>query len=176
MNYLYGELNNLIEAQKYTFKSTDGILQISNNDKNVDFTVNTSSLVTLKRIQKDFSVDDDKIQYYGLFAYNSNTKTFDIQLGDEIKIDTSISGTGFSDKLLVKTGEKQITDENGFIIGTEPVFSEITISKITGQLVLEQIPVTALVDHEKVLDIAGNEVGRKYFQSVLDGNYGGEVY
>lgn len=176
MNYLYGELNNLIEAQKYVFKSTDGTLNICNDDKNVDFAVNTSSLVTLKRIQKDFSADDDSIQYYSLFAYNSNTKAFDIRLGDEIKIDNSILGAGLPAKFLIKTGEKQITDENGFVTGIEPIFSEVATNNVTGQLVLEQLPIAALVDHEKVLDIAGNEVGRKYFQSVLDGNYGGEVY
>jgi hypothetical protein len=43
-------------------------------------------------------------------------------------------------------------------------------------MVIDQVPVSALTDHYKVLDAAGNVIKVQYIDSVLDGNAGGRIY
>ena len=54
MDYLYGKLNKLVEAQNYNFASSDGTVSVSSNSngqKEVDLSVNTQYIVTLKQIK-----------------------------------------------------------------------------------------------------------------------------
>lgn len=148
--FLYGELNKEVEYLRYDFKSSDGSLKINQTDYNVDFSVNTQTLVTLKRIQLDTSLDDDVIKHYGLFAYNPVTKEYDIQLGETIKVGASSAG-----------GVTSV-----FIAGEEIPF---TISE-TGQLVLEYIPAYAIKDEED--PIIWDEVNQEWIikENRLDGN------
>lgn len=148
--FLYGELNKEVEYLRYNFKSSDGSLKINQTDYNVDFSVNTQTLVTLKRIQLDTSLDDDVIKHYGLFAYNPVTKEYDIQLGETIKVGASSAG-----------GVTSV-----FIAGEEIPF---TISE-TGQLVLEYIPASGIKDEED--PIVWDEVNQEWIikENLLDGN------
>lgn len=148
--FLYGELNKEVEYLRYDFKSSDGSLKINQSDYNVDFSVNAQTLVTLKRIQLDASLDDDVIKHYGLFAYNSVTKEYDIQLGETIKVGASSAG-----------GVTSV-----FIAGEEIPF---TISE-TGQLVLEYIPANAVKDEKD--PIVWDEVNQEWIikENRLDGN------
>ena len=79
-------------------------------------------------------------------------------------------------------GEKQVADEYGNpvynsdgTIKTEPIYEEVGISS-TGQLVIEQLPMSALIDYHVMQDINGNIIGTEYINSVIDGNAGGKVY
>lgn len=148
--FLYGELNKEVEYLRYNFKSSDGSLKINQADYNVDFSVNTQTLITLKRIQLDSSLDDDVIKHYGLFAYNPVTKEYDIQLGETIKVGSSSAG-GITSVL---------------IAGEEIPF---TISE-TGQLVLDYIPTNAVKDEEN--PILWDEVNQEWIikENRLDGN------
>lgn len=148
--FLYGELNKEVEYLRYNFKSSDGSVSINQNNYDVDFSVNTQTLVTLKRIQLDTSLEDDVIKSYGLFAYNPTTKQYDIQLGETIKVGASNAGG--------------ITSV--FIAGEEIPF---TISE-TGQLVLEYIPSRAIKDEEN--SIVWDEINQEWIikENKLDGN------
>ena len=148
--FLYGELNKEVEYLRYNFKSSDGSVSINQNNYDVDFSVNTQTLVTLKRIQLDTSLEDDVIKHYGLFAYNPTTKQYDIQLGETIKVGASSAGG--------------ITSV--FIAGEEIPF---TISE-TGQLVLEYIPPGAIKDEEN--PIIWDEINQEWIikENKLDGN------
>lgn len=148
--FLYGELNKEVEYLRYNFKSSDGSLKINQADYNVDFSVNTQTLITLKRIQLDSSLDDDVIKHYGLFAYNPVTKEYDIQLGETIKVGSSSAG-GITSVL---------------IAGEEIPFN---ISE-TGQLVLDYIPTNAVKDEEN--PILWDEVNQEWIikENRLDGN------
>lgn len=188
MDFLYGQLNNLIEAQKYEFSSSSNLLKILKNGNSINFNIDTTQLVTFRRIQKDTNLADDLIQYYGLFAFNENSGLFDIQLGDELRIDMRTIGSGDSgsstlNKLYILTGQKQSVDTNGNPLyqpdGSpvlEPDFREVTTSTVTGQMIIDQIPVSALVDHYKILDSSGTVTKIQYIDSVIDGNAGGRVY
>lgn len=69
MDYLYGNLNKLVELQRYKFVSSDNTILASVDGKNcVDLNANTQQLVTLKLTKVENS-----IKYYSLFAYNSDT-------------------------------------------------------------------------------------------------------
>ena len=148
--FLYGELNKEVEYLRYNFKSSDGSLKINQADYNVDFSVNTQTLITLKRIQLDSSLDDDVFKHYGLFAYNPVTKEYDIQLGETIKVGSSSAG-GITSVL---------------IAGEEIPF---TISE-TGQLVLDYIPTNAVKDEEN--PILWDELNQEWIikENRLDGN------
>lgn len=176
--FLYGELNKQVEYLKYTFTSTDGSTVIKQNQENnsVDISVNTTQLVTLKQIQKDLSMLDDPIKYYSLYAYNPNTRAYDIRLGDEIVVDTSASGGTSSviKEAWIQVGEKQMVDANGNPLFTEdeygnkiplmePIYQKIetVVNTETGQLQLSGIPVSALVD---------THMDGSIIESVLDGN------
>jgi hypothetical protein len=79
LDYLYGDLNKLIELQKYKFSSSNGtILTSIDSENNVDLILNSQRLVKLKQIRKDIDSSDDVIKHYGLFAYNPVTEDFDI--------------------------------------------------------------------------------------------------
>lgn len=199
MDYLYGDLNKLIELQKYKFTSSDGTILTDINDSNVvDLTVNTQNLVTLKQVQKDSDPQDDQTKYYSLYAYNAKSEDFDIKIGDEIVINTS-GVTPTVKETWVKVGEYQkveplldefgnpVIDENGSII-TYPVYDEngdpvivpmyqkiISSVSGTGQLMLSQIPASAIVDTTTLVDSFGN-VEENYVESLIDGNFGGIVY
>lgn len=186
MEYLYGKLNDLIEQQKYKFTSSDGTINITNSkDNKFDFTVSEAArpLVTLKQVHKDFNTKDDQIKYYSLFRWNPRTNNYDIQLGDEIVVGaTANTSTDNQFKAWVYIGEKQVADEHGNLvynpdgtIKTEPVYEEVGISA-TGQLVIEQIPTSALIDYHVMQDVNGNIIGTEYINSVIDGNAGGKVY
>ena len=187
MDYLYGNLNKLVEAQKYKFTSSDNtILTSITNKNNVDLTVNTQNLVTLKRVKKDLDISDDPIKHYALYAYNPITRQFDIKLGDEVEIDTSASDNVANEvkKAFVKVGETQKYDEQGRpeydAQGNPvmvPILKEVVVDvSQSGQLVLSQIPASAIVDEEVVKDEHGNVVEIIQIESNLDGNAGGEVY
>lgn len=187
MDFLYGQLNNLIEAQKYEFSSSSNILKIFQNENLINFNIDTTQLVTFRRIQKDANTADDLIQYYGLFAFNENSGLFDIQLGDELRIDMRAIGVGSGpstlNKLYILTGQKQSVDTDGNPLYQpdgnpvlEPDFREVTTSTVTGQMIIDQIPVSALVDHYKILDSSGTVTKIEYINSIIDGNAGGEVY
>lgn len=187
MEYLYGSLNKLVEAQKYKFSSSDNTISTSVTDKtNIDLTVNTQSLVTLKQVKKDLSPIDDPIKYYALYAFNHVTGQFDIKIGDEIKIDTSSSDDVASkiETAYIKVGESQkydevtgkpVYDENGNPVMV-PILSQIvTDVSQSGQLVLNQIPASAIVDEHFITDENGN-ITVQQIESNLDGNSGGRVY
>lgn len=182
MEYLYGKLNRLVEAQKYKFTSNDGsIITLVDSNNNVDLSINLDKLVQLKQIKKDLDSSDDIIKYYGLFAYNSNTNQFDIPLGDEIKIDTSNSGGGsnilpnFGD-IQIQVGVQNVYDDAGNLIGTAPKYAKLDTSiSEGGNLIISQIPVSAIADKEIIVDDSGNQI-EVQVQSELDGNVGGEVY
>ena len=94
MPYLYGELNKELEYLRYKFSSSDksiSISEIDGEEYKLDFTTNAQALVTLKQVRKDLSPDNDPIKYYALYGYNPITKDFDIKLGEEIVVDTSLS-------------------------------------------------------------------------------------
>lgn len=184
--FLYGELNKQVEYLRYKFKSTDGSTFISQNDRDhtVDFSINTSNLVTLKQVRKDTSIEDDPIKYYSLFAYNANTKQYDIKLGDEIVIDTSVADENAQSikEAYIIVGHKQsvdsegnpLFDENGNPI-MEPIWQKVKVevdATVPGNLVLSQIPTSALIDYETRVDENGNIV-EVPIQSILDGNSGG---
>lgn len=186
MPYLYGKLNKEIEYLRYKFSSSDGSISISKIDGeefNLDLTSNIKALVTLKQVKKDLSPNDDPIKYYALYGYNPSTKQFDIKLGDEIVIDTSLSDNN-ADKVetaWVKVGEQQKYDEDGNPMFEEdgvtpiivPILQEVTVNvSQTGQLILDQIPASAIVDKHIDAD-TGKE---SLIKSVLDGNAGGEIY
>ena len=216
MDYIYGKLNKLVEAQKYNFASSDSTVIISNLEaNNIDLTVNTTQIITLKQVVKDIDPKDDPIKYYSLYAYNPNTKQFDIKIGDEIKLDLSFADDAANkvQKAWVKVGEYQKfeylfledgnpdidentglqkiklfwkTDENGNDILDEhgnkipimvPQLQEIiTEVNAPGQLILSQIPASAIVDTEITIDPITGLVKEEQIQSILDGNAGGEVY
>lgn len=202
MDYIYGSLNKLIELQKYKFTSSDDTISTSiNSDNQVDLSVNTQQIVTLKQVQKDIDLSDDQIKYYSLYAYNPSTKQFDIKIGDEIVIDTSILDDTASsiESAWVKVGEYQklepavdefgnpLLDEDGNQIMNPvydedgnpvmvPMYQQITSSVSgTGQLMLSQIPASAIIDTTIKTDEYGN-VEETYVQSIIDGNVGGIVY
>lgn len=176
--FLYGELNKQVEYLRYKFQSTDNTAILSEDKKNnvLDISVNTAQLVTLKQVKKDSSTLDDPIKYYSLYAYNSDTRAYDLKIGDEIVVDTT-----FSDDIAsvikdawIKVGEKQAVDENGELLWTEddfgnkiplmqPVYQKIetVINTETGQLQLAGIPVSALVD---------KHADGTTIESILDGN------
>ena len=117
--FLYGELNKQVEYLRYKFKSTDGSALILQNDKDhsVDILVNvpnfskidTQKIVTLKQVKKDQSQQNPNLKYYRLYAYNDLTKEYDIEIGDEIVIDTTIDKIPTSSLIDYKI----MIDENG---------------------------------------------------------------
>lgn len=202
MDYLYGNLNKLVELQKYKFASSDGTVFTNiDSSNNVDLSVNTQQLITLKQVQKDNDPKDDQIKYYSLYAYNADTKNFDIKIGDEIVVDTSVLDDIISsiETTWVKVGEYQkvepATDENGNPLFDEdgnqimnPVFDEngdpvmvpmyqkiSTNISSTGQLVLDKIPANAITDVAITQDEYGNSKST-FIESIMDGNLGGVVY
>lgn len=192
--YLYGQLNNYVEYLRYDFSSTDGTLFVSTKDDyKIDLSVNTTNLITLKQVKKDNDPSDDPIKYYSLYAYNNITKDYDIKIGQEIVVDTSLADDIVNnvEKAFIKVGEQQKyenrLDENGLPVldseGNEikdpvydsdgnpvmiPIYQEVIVDvNQSGQLVLDKIPASAIVDE--------HEDGTR-IESVLDGNNGGEVY
>lgn len=192
--YLYGQLNNYVEYLRYDFSSTDGTVSISaKDDYKIDLSVNTTNLITLKQVKKDNDPSDDPIKYYSLYAYNSATKDYDIKIGQEIVVDTSLADDAANkiNTAFIKVGEQQKyenrLDENGSPIldseGNEikdpvydndgnpvmiPIYQEVIVDvSQSGQLVLDKIPASAIVDEHA----DGTRI-----ESVLDGNNGGEVY
>ena len=194
MDYLYGNLNKLVELQKYKFTSSDNtILTLVNDENYVDLSANTQQLVTLK-----LSKVENSIKYYRLFAYNSDTKLFDIPLGDEIIVGEPSNSGGMEsiDSAWVIVGEYQkmepvlgpdglptfdpetgiqimtpVYDENGAPVMV-PIYHKIEASiNSEGQLKLGRIPASAIVDY--TLDENNNPI---YIESVIDGNAGGKVY
>ena len=190
--YLYGQLNNYVEYLRYDFSSTDETLIINaKDDYKLDLSVNTTKLITLKQVKKDSDLSDDPIKYYSLYAYNNVTKDYDIKIGQEIVIDTSAGSTDNIKTAYIKVGEQQKyetrLDENGQPVldseGNEikdpvydndgnpvmvPIYQEIIVDvSQSGQLVLDKIPASAIVDEHA----DGTQI-----QSTLDGNKGGEVY
>ena len=192
--YLYGQLNNYVEYLRYDFSSTDGTLIINSKDNyKLDLSVNTTNLITLKQVKKDNDPSDDPIKYYSLYAYNNSTKDYDIKIGQEIVIDTSLSddAAGKIETAYVKVGEKQkveqkvdsegnpMFDEAGNAIMVPvydkdgnpimvPIYQEVIVDvSQSGQLVLDKIPASAIVDEHD----DGTQI-----ESILDGNNGGEVY
>ena len=112
--FLYGELNKQVEYLKYKFKSTDGSALILQKDNVVDILVNvpeidTQKIVTLKQIKKDQTEQNPNIKYYRLYAFNKDTNNYDIEIGDEIIIDTTIKKIPISALVDYET----IIDENG---------------------------------------------------------------
>lgn len=186
MPYLYGKLNKEVEYLRYKFSSSDGsisISQIDGEEFNLDLTANAQALVTLKQVRKDLSPDDDPIKYYALYGYNALTKQYDIKLGEEIVIDTSLADDAANkiDYAYVKVGEEQIYNpETGEPLYNEdgtpvmkPILQQVIVNvSETGQLVLDNIPASAIVDTHVNPDTGKEE----YIESVLDGNSGGEVY
>ena len=176
--FLYGELNKQVEYLKYKFTSTDGSTVIKQNTENnsVDVSVNTTQLVTLKQVKKDMSILDDPIKYYSLYAYNPDTRSYDIKLGDEIIVDTTTADNNASTikEAWIQVGEKQMVDKDGNPLFTEDEFGnkiplmepiyqkvETVVNTETGQLQLTGIPVSALIDTHEDGSI---------IESVLDGN------
>lgn len=194
MDYLYGNLNKLVELQKYKFTSSDNTILTSIDDENyVDLRANTQQLITLKLTRVENS-----IKYYSLFAYNSDTQLFDISLGDEIIVGEPSNNGGMApiDSAWVIVGEYQkmepvlgpdglpifdpetgiqimapVYDESGNPVMV-PIYHKIEANiDSKGQLKLGKIPASAIVDY--ILDENGNIV---YIESVIDGNAGGRVY
>ena len=150
--FLYGELNKLTEYYRYKFESSDNTINISQKDYSVDFKLNSKTLVTLKRIQVDTSIEDDTIRNYGLFAYNSKTAQFDIQLGETLQI--PISGGSTTNISEVKIGNSIIP---------------ASINE-AGQLVLEYLPVNAIKDIDDSY-VYNEELGKwEFHESIIDGN------
>ena len=215
MDYIYGKLNKLVEAQKYNINSSDKTLSIASAGNNVDLNVNTSQLITLKQVVKGRNPEEDPIKYYSLYAYNNVTKNFDIKIGEELKLDFSFADDAANavKTAWVKIGEYQKTipifDENGFpvidpITGQQqvelvwetddsgnlildaqgnpipvmlPKLQQITTSvNAPGQLILSQIPASAIVDTKVIVDPETGAVREEQIESILDGNAGGEVY
>ena len=191
--YLYGQLNNYVEYLTPEFSSTDGTITVSlldNNSNKLDLSVNTTNLITLKQVKKDIDPSDDPIKYYSLYAYNNSTKQFDIKIGQEIVVDTSLSDNvdSFIQSVSIKVGEKETyvdrIDEDGNIVLDEqgnpvqdlvivPIYA-ITNASVTesGQLRLDKIPFSGLTD--KYIDV---ETGKEtQIEALLDGNVDGEVY
>lgn len=161
--FLYGELNKQVEYLRYKFQSTDGTLVLTqdNKDNVVDMSVNTSQLVTLKQVKKDGTALDAPTKYYRLYGYNSATRSYDIRLGDEIVVNTSIGEdiTSILTDAWIKVGENAVFDETGNQIYIEdefgnkiplmePVYQKIetTVDVQTGRLKFASIPVSALTD------------------------------
>ena len=135
-----------------------------------------------------------------MFAYNSDTKLFDIPLGDEIVVGEPTNNNGGTmpsiNSAWVIVGEYQkmepVLDSNGLptfdpetgIQIMAPVYDkdgnpvmvpiyhkiEATIDS-EGQLKLGRIPASAIVDY--ITDENNNQI---YIKSVIDGNAGGKVY
>lgn len=146
--FLYGELNRTTEYLRYTSKT----LSIDNSSSVYSIDINPNTLVTLKRVQIDSSIEDDVIKTYGLFAYNPNTQQFDIQLGDTFQVGTTSGST--SNISEVKIGNQII-----------PAYMNEA-----GQLVLEYIPVNAIkdIDDSPIYNEDTNEW--ELHESSLDGN------
>lgn len=186
MPYLYGKLNKEIEYLRYKFSSSDGsvfINKINGEEFNLDFSANAQALVTLRQVKKDNSPLDDPIKYYALYGYNSSTKAYDVKLGDEIVIDTSLADDSANkiEYAYVKVGEEQVYNpetgepmynEDGTPI-MKPILQQVVVDvSQTGQLVLDNIPASAIVD-----TYINPETGKEeLIESVLDGNVRGEVY
>ena len=186
MPYLYGELNKELEYLRYKFSSSDksiSISEIDGEEYKLDFTTNAQALVTLKQVRKDLSPDNDPIKYYALYGYNPITKDFDIKLGEEIVVDTSLSDDNANkvQYAYVKVGEQQKYDEEGNPVFEAdgktpvmvPILQEVKVDvSQTGELVLSEIPASAIVDTH-----IDPETGKEeYIESILDGNSGGQVY
>lgn len=184
MDYLYGKLNKLVELQKYKFISSDNTILTNEDNNTVDLSVNLSQLIMLKQVKKDASPLDDPIKYYALYGYNHLTDAFDIKLGDEIVVDNSTADDAASavKTAFVKVGEEQKFDpvtglpeldpDTGKPIMV-PILKEVVVDvNKTGQLVLDQIPASAIVDKHTNQETGEEEI----IQSILDGNTEGEVY
>lgn len=189
--YLYGQLNNYIEYITPEFQSTDTITvgSVDGNPNKINLQVNTNNLVILKEIIKDES-HNSRIKYYGLYAYNPNTKQYDIRLqGPELIIDTSLANpTERVETVYVQVGEKiiqepvlddagnPILDPDGnqvFKDVIQPIYDYVTIkvNPGTGAIHFSSIPANMVVDYK--VDADGQ---RSYISSLVDGNIGGEVY
>lgn len=187
MDYLYGKLNKLVEAQKYKFTSSDDTILILNNNNDginqIDLSFNSKKSIKLLQVTKDADPSNDLIKYYALYAYNPNTNKFDIQLGDEIIVDTLNNGSGddalptILSNIQIVVGEEKIYDEDGNEIGTVPKYANLSTSLSEGgNLIFPQIPASAIMDTETVYDKDTGETITVQVQSNLDGNAGGEVY
>ena len=87
---------------------------------------------------------------YQLFAYNNETRTFDIPLGDKITITGDGSGGG-----VAITGAK---------INNQPIDAYVDEA---GQLIIESIPVAALKNSDYYYKPDGSI---EYYESIIDGN------
>ena len=139
--YLYGKLNKEIESLHYRFSSSDNsisISQIDGEEFNLDLTSNIQNLITLKQVEKDSLDPNGPIKYYALYGYNSNTKQFDIKLGDEIVVNNFITNTNTNniDTVWIKIGEQQRYDEKG-----NPMFEEDGITPVIVPI-LQEVPVS----------------------------------
>lgn len=150
MDYLYGKLDELIESQKYKL-STQHPLQGSIDSTNtIKLSVDLERLVTIKQVKKDNVPDDDIIKYYRLYLFNDRTGLFDIPVGDEIVVNSQVGS---------------FTQISSVIIGGQEVPAVITE---TGQLKLDYIPVSALMDKEYIIDPETNDI--VYYENIIDGN------
>lgn len=150
-DFLYGQLNKTIEYFRYKPGNTHTASISEGSDHSLYVDVRPEGLVTLRRVKKDNDILDDQIQYYALYGYNSITDSYDIQLGEEIKVDTSIVGPDKIEKAYVKVGEEPIYNDDGSpVIDPEtglqmvkPIYEEVPIS-VTGQIVIQQIPASVI--------------------------------
>lgn len=196
--YLYGKLNKQIEYLRYKFESSDGTIFIDKlDDYSIDLTTNIQSQLKIKQVARDADPSNDLVKYYALFAYNKKTNKYDIQLGDVIPVGGS-GGSIHTTDVYVKVGEQvkmiPVLDENGNQVYDDqgnilleaardeqgnliyvPLYEKVAVDEESGQLIIKQIPASAIIDHEIKLDQDGNEI-KEYIESTLDGNAGGEVY
>lgn len=161
MDYIYAELNNKLKAteNKVEYKPTnidgsDTAYVVSDGDNSYKVSVNTSNLVRIIPIQKDYTPGDDVKQTFRLVAYNTYSGQFDIPLGDDIVIDhthyNSVNPSSISKA----------------IVGGVEIPARVNES---GQLILDFIPAAAIQDTYYVKQDNG---GYKEVQieSFIDGN------
>lgn len=158
MDYIYSELNNKLSqntqsdcvSTQFENSTTTTISNVNDNTVSVD--VNTQNIVRLVTVKKDSDASDDVIQTLRLMAFNKLTNQFDIPVGEDINID--------------HRNYSQSSNITHAKIGGAVVPAHIDSS---GQLVLQYIPISSIVDTYYEQDSSGN-YEQVYVDSVIDGN------
>lgn len=141
---LYGKLNKLVDLTAPKTASKDDGLNIEVDGVTTYLSLNREKLVQFKRISDRYPLQ------YQLLGYNNETKQFDIPLGDTI----TLSGSGTGGSVAV----------NGAVVGNQPIEAYMNAE---GQLVLDKIPVSALVYNDYYVAPDGS---LQQYESVIDGN------
>ena len=145
MDYIYGKLNKLVDAVASKIVTDDDSVTLSTQGSTTYIEINKHKLVELRRLHNRIPTQ------YQLFGYNTDTKQFDIPLGDKI----IVSGGEASDEGVVITSAK---------IGNQFVDAYVDEA---GQLNISSIPIAAITDTDYYYKPDGSI---EYYESVIDGN------